>query len=88
MAADTLAGKHPLCPAWAWAPADCSLYSESLSASVRRKEGESLDPGLQKEVNAKGGHVPETPLEPKGRQPRGDVESQRTPQGVGSWGGL
>lgn len=87
MAADTLAGKHPLCPAWAWAPPDCSLHSESLSASVRRKEGDSLDPGLQKEVNAKGGHVPETPLEPKGRQPRGDVESQRTPQGVGSWGG-
>lgn len=51
MAANTLAGKHHLCPAWAWVPLRL-LSPLRISFSLCEMGGDSLDPAPQKEVGA------------------------------------
>lgn len=51
MAANTLAGKHHLCLAWAWVSLRL-LSPLRISFSLCETGGDSLDPALQKEVDA------------------------------------
>ena len=67
--------------AWAWVPLGSCLCSKSLPASVKWK-GTAWALLSQRQPVHKGGHVPETPPAPEGRQLRGLTGSQTAPQDV------